>query len=64
MQKSKKTLKGDNISSVMTVRRPENGIKYIHFNDKGCNEKKKSEKLICFRSLHDLVLHQLSIPIM
>lgn len=48
----------------MAIRRPENGIKYIHFYDKGCNEKKKSEKLICFRSLHDLILQQLAIPIM
>lgn len=48
----------------MTVRRTENDIKYIHFHDKGCNEKKKSAKLICSRSLHYLFLHQLSIPIM
>lgn len=28
----------------MTVRRTENGIKYIHFHDKGCNEKKEKCK--------------------
>lgn len=49
MQKKGK-IKSDNTSTIMTVRRTENGIKYIHFHDKGCNEKEKCKTNLLLNS--------------
>lgn len=48
--------KSDNTSTVMTVSRTENGIKYVYFHDKGCNEKEKCKTNLLLNSAISVLL--------